>query len=76
MKKPRWEPKPYPRSFYKGAGVIDGRLWWEQTTVFWELPFYSDIGFNQLPDRDDSLAAREQLWAMRELARENNFAAI
>lgn len=41
------------------------RLWWEQTSVHWELPFYSEFGLNAPPDRDDALAAREQLFAMQ-----------
>lgn len=45
----------------------DGRLWWEQSSVYWELPFFTEMGFTPLPERDEMLAAREQLWAMREL---------
>jgi hypothetical protein len=48
------------------AGVVEGRLWWEQSSVAWELPFYSELGLTPPPDRDDALAAREQLWAIRE----------
>lgn len=44
------------------------RLWWEQTGVYWELPFFMDIKLYDynvaIPERDDQLAAREQLWAI------------
>lgn len=43
-------------------------LWWESTEAYWDLPFYADAGLNceaQL-NRDDELAGREQLWAIRE----------
>lgn len=46
-------------------GLVDGRLWWEWTSDYWELPFYSELGLNAPPDRDDALAAREQLFAIR-----------
>lgn len=42
------------------------RFWWEQTSDYWEIPFYSEFGLSALPDRDDALAAREQLWGQRE----------
>ena len=42
------------------------RLWWEQSSDYWDLPFYAHFGLNAPPDRDEALAAREQLWAMRE----------
>lgn len=58
---------PYPDYFYEGAGVIDGRLWWEQSDVYWDLPFFSEMGLCPIPDRDANIAAREQLFAMREL---------
>ena len=57
---------PYNPDFYEGPGVIEGRLWWEQTDVYWDLPFYAEMGFTALPDRDEALAAREALWALRE----------
>ncbi len=44
------------------------RLFWEQTSDYWELPFFMDIKLYDyqvaLPERDDQLAAREQLWAI------------
>lgn len=46
------------------------RLWWEQTTVHWELPFFTEMGFSVLPEWHEYQAAREQLWAMRELDEE------
>lgn len=49
-------------------------LFWEQTSDYWDLPFYTEMGlFNSyimLPLRDDWTAAREQLFAMRELDEE------
>lgn len=67
---------PSPDFFYEGPGVIEGRLWWEQTDVYWDLPFYSEMGLTALPDRDDALAAREQLFALRELAGEGDLAPM
>lgn len=50
------------------------RLWWEQTSWYWELPFFMEVGLAdyaaELPDRDDQLAAREQLFGIREYAEE------
>lgn len=58
------------REAEKSPGIIDGRLWWEQSSEYWELPFYTEAGIfggdAVLPDRDDWLAAREQLWSSRE----------
>lgn len=51
----------------------EGRFWWEQQSAYWDIPFYADFGLTELPDRDDALAAREQLWAMRELWDEGDF---
>lgn len=45
------------------------RFWWEQTSVYWELPFFAEMGIccPELGlDRGDELAAREQLWFIRE----------
>ena len=44
------------------------RLWWDQQSEYWELPFYAEMGiFMPFPqDRGNELAAREQLWAVRE----------
>lgn len=47
-------------------GIIDGRLWWQQSSAYWELPFYADYGLYPPKDRRDHIAAREQLWAIRE----------
>lgn len=47
--------------------MMDDRFWWEGTSEYWELPFYSDFGLDVMPDFDDMLAGREQLWALREL---------
>ena len=57
-------------------GLIDGRLWWEQSSDYWDLPFYSELGLTAPPDRDDALAAREQLFAMRELNDEGDLAPM
>lgn len=46
--------------------MSENLLWWEQSSAYWEMPFYSEFGLTELPDRDDALAAREQLWAVRE----------
>jgi hypothetical protein len=67
---------PYPDYFYEGPGVIEGRLWWEQTDVYWDLPFYSEFGLTQPPERDAMLAAREQLFALRELMDEGDLAPM
>jgi len=45
------------------------RLWWEGTESYWnDLPFYAELGLcaEVMDNRDDELAAREQLWAIRE----------
>lgn len=51
---------------------LEERLWWEQSSAYWELPFYSDMGLNacEVGDFDDQLAGREQLFAIRELDEE------
>ncbi len=46
--------------------MIDGRLWWEQSSDYWELPFYAEAGLIGPSEQDDRLAAREQLYAIRE----------
>jgi hypothetical protein len=51
-------------------------LWWEQTDWYWELPFYAEMGMRPVVDREDWLAAREQLFAMRELSDEGDLAAL
>ena len=53
---------------YNLPGLKDGRLWWEQSSAYWELPFFAEYGYSVLSfkDRDCELAAREQLFAVRE----------
>ncbi len=50
------------------------RLWWEQTGEYWNMPFFMDVALYDyqvaLPERDDQLAAREQLWAVIHLDQE------
>lgn len=57
-------------------GLVEGRLAWEQTSDYWDIPFYSELGLTALPDRDDAIAAREQLFAMRELRDEGDLAPL
>lgn len=47
-------------------------LWWEGKQEYWDLPFYAEMGMccEAMLKRDDELAAREQLWAIRELGLE------
>lgn len=69
----------YPTAFRLSdelPGLVDNRLWWEQTSDYWQLPFYSEMSLTALPDRHDALAAREQLFAMRELFGEGDFAPL
>lgn len=42
--------------------------WWRFTPDYWDLPFYAEAGLccDAMTDKDDALAAREQLWAIRE----------
>ncbi len=47
-------------------GIIDGRLWWENTAAYWDLPFYTEGPYSPPSERDDELAGREQLFAIRE----------
>lgn len=44
------------------------RLWWEQNSAYWDLPFYAEAGIccDAMGNRGDELAGREQLWAIRE----------
>lgn len=56
--------------------MIEGRFWWEQTPDYWDMPFFSEFGLSTLPERDDALAVREQLWAMRELEDEGDLGAM
>ncbi len=51
--------------------MMNEPFWWQFTSDYWELPFYSEYGLTELPERDDALAAREQLWAMRECDEES-----
>lgn len=55
---------------------MSGRLWWEQTAAYWDLPFYSIFGMTELPSREDALAGREQLWAMLHMQDEGDLAAM
>lgn len=47
--------------------MSERRLWWQQTDVYWHLPFFAEMGFccEDLAGEDWN-AAREQLWAIRE----------
>lgn len=49
-------------------GVIEGRYWWQQQSAYWELPFYSEFGWNAgaVGTFDEFTPAREALWAIRE----------
>lgn len=48
--------------------IVVEPLWWQQTDLYWELPFYAEMGVCcwGLSGTPDWQPAREQLWAIQE----------
>ncbi len=58
-----------PRSGETFAPEPADPFWWEGTASYWELPFYAEMNLcceGLLDNYGEMLAAREQLWAIRE----------
>ena len=60
------------------CGRAKDRFWWELGETYWWMPFFAEMGLNceAMFEREEELAAKEQLWAIRELADEGDLAAL
>lgn len=59
---------------YPEDDFSDHVFFWRQSSDYWDLPFFSEFGLSPLLDFEDTCAAREQLWATRELMDEGDSA--
>lgn len=62
------------RDEHEAGFAKSARFWWQQSSFFWDLPFFSEFGWMAPVDFENACAAREQLFAQRELLDEGDLA--